>query len=163
VRERRFCKLLRKHYPEIDIVGFDKYKDKSFDYTTVFNSFYEVDLSEEWPSVNYKQFDFVLLLDVLEHLVDPQDVLVNLAKLLKPDAKIIISLPNFHNYSNLVEIVMTKRFHYKESGILDKTHVRFYGEQDARELIENNFKISEFVPHHLNPRTFLVGSCKLFW
>jgi 2-polyprenyl-3-methyl-5-hydroxy-6-metoxy-1,4-benzoquinol methylase len=150
-----FSKLLRAHYPEINIVGFDKYRDKSFDYDAVFDNFFEVDLSEKWPSINYEKFDFVFLLDVLEHLIAPQDVLLNLRSLLNPNAKIIISLPNFHYYSNLLELVKTKRFQYKDSGILDRTHLRFYGEQDARQLIEDIFKIEGYLPHHLYPLTFL--------
>lgn len=147
--------ILRRHYPELRIVGFDKYKDDSFDYAKIFESFYNVDLSGEWPDIDYSAFDLVLLLDVLEHLVDPEAVLANLSRLAAKGTRVIVSLPNFHAYSNLYEIVKTRRFPYKDSGILDRTHLRFYGQDDARDLISPHFAVDKFLPHHLHPRSRL--------
>lgn len=147
--------MLLDHFPALKIVGFDKYKDDSFNYKNVFESFHNVDLSDEWPKIDYSVFDLVLILDVLEHLVDPDAVLAKLALLLAQGTRVIISLPNFHAYSNLYEIARTGRFRYKDSGILDRTHLRFYGQEDARDLIKPYFEIDSFMPHYLQPRNSL--------
>jgi len=149
------ARILTHRYPDVKVVGFDKYIDDTFDYNSAFESFHQVDLSHDLPLFDYSKFDLVLMLDVLEHLAEPEKILENLSKVLNQNVNIIISLPNFHSYSNLIEIIKTGRFKYKESGILDKTHLRFYGQRDARELIEKYFDINEFFPHHLHPRSFI--------
>lgn len=147
--------MLRQNFNEVSIVGFDKYKDDTFNYNDIFKSFYNFDLSNEWPDIDYSIFDYVLILDVLEHLVDPGEVLAKLARILTKGARVIISLPNFHAYSNLYEIIKSGRFPYKESGILDRTHLRFYGKEDARDLIRAHFDINTLMHHYLPPRSQL--------
>lgn len=147
--------MLLHRFPELRIVGFDKFKDDSFDYAKVFESFHNLDLEDRWPDIDYSSFDLVLLLDVLEHLADPQLVLAKLSRHLAKGTRVIVSLPNFHAYGNLYEIVKTGRFPYKESGILDRTHLRFYGQDDARDLLKPYFSIERFMPHHLQPRSWI--------
>ncbi|WP_223065952.1 bifunctional glycosyltransferase family 2 protein/class I SAM-dependent methyltransferase [Paenibacillus caui] len=71
-----------------------------------------------------KHFDYILLPDVLEHLTDPWNVLRNLVVYLKDNGKIIASIPNVMHYSVLKE-VLNGRW-YKDSGIMDNTHLRFF-------------------------------------
>lgn len=149
------ARMLRNNYHALEIVGFDKYKDESFNYTEIFESFHNFDLSDIWPNIDYSTFDVVLLLDVLEHLIDPESVLKKLSKLIPKKTQVIISLPNFSYYSNLYEIIRKGRFEYKDSGILDRTHLHFYGQADARDLIEKYFSINAYMPHHLKPRSRL--------
>jgi len=145
--------MLRQNYPETKIVGFDKFREEGFDYSERFESFHNLDLTDSWPALDYTSFDLVLLLDVLEHLVSPQEVLGKLSSRLAKGTRVIVSLPNFHAYGNLYEIVKTGRFQYRDSGILDRTHIRFYGQDDARDLIKPYFSIDRFLPHHLQPRS----------
>lgn len=144
---------LQHHFGALSITGFDKYRDDAFDYSRVFDVFHNVDLMEEWPAIDYTSFDLVLLLDVLEHLTEPEAILRRLSKLVSPQARVIISLPNFHFYSNLYEIIRSGRFQYKDSGILDRTHVRFFGFEDAREMISGHFDIETHIPFQLNRTT----------
>jgi len=143
---------LRQSYKDLSISGFDKYKDDTFDYAKMFDTFhnFDLDLDGQWPEIDYSAFDLVLLLDVLEHLVDPRVVLRKLSQLISPSAKLMISLPNFHFYSNLYEIVKSGRFQYRDSGILDRTHLRFFGQVDAREMISEYFSVEKFMPHQLH-------------
>jgi len=149
------AKMLRQKYPGLHVVGFDKYVDESFNYSDYFSEFHNLDLLGEWPEIDYTNFDLVLLLDILEHLTDPHVVLLKLSKVLKTGTNVIISLPNFHHYSNLVDIIKTGRFKYRESGILDHTHFRFFGREDARDLIAPYFEIKAIAPHYLQPRGWL--------
>ena len=72
-----------------------------------------------------RDVDTVLLLDVLEHMVNPWDELAFLARHLPPQAQLIVSLPNVGHLSVLQELA-TGMFRYQPTGILDVTHLRFF-------------------------------------
>ena len=84
-----------------------------------------------------KQFDRVLLLDVLEHLRHPEQILRQSHEVLKRDGLLIVSVPNIANiYIRLT--LLLGRFDYSERGLLDKTHLRFFTRKTARKLLESN-------------------------
>ena len=64
-------------------------------------AYYRADLEEGLEGVveqlNGKRFSCVLLLDVLEHLRYPERILAQCHKLLRPDGRIIVSVPNIAN------------------------------------------------------------------
>lgn len=70
-------------------------------------------------------FDYIIFGDVLEHLHNPQKVLKEIRKYLKPSGFILASIPNILHYSVILEL-LRGRFSYKDSGILDRTHLRFF-------------------------------------
>lgn len=81
-------------------------------------------------------FDLILLLDVLEHLLDPWTVLKKLvAGHLAPEGRVIVSLPNARHFSLVIPLLFGK-FDYKERGILDKTHLRFFTRDSATKLLQ---------------------------
>jgi hypothetical protein len=71
---------------------------------------------------------------VLEHLTDPWQILKKAVTLLAPGGNIIIALPNISNAENRFRM-MFGQFEYAEIGVMDKTHLRFFNQQTARELI----------------------------
>lgn len=83
------------------------------------------------------KFDLVLALDVLEHLPDPQKTLSRVRDALLPGGSVIISVPNVAHYSVSLPLLLRRRFRYEEAGILDRTHLRFFVEDTAVELIRN--------------------------
>jgi ubiquinone/menaquinone biosynthesis C-methylase UbiE len=80
-------------------------------------------------------FDVLLCADFLEHTRDPWQTLEKLARWLAPQGALIVSLPNLRHLRPLVHIVLD-RFEYEESGILDRTHLRFFTRSSMRSLIE---------------------------
>ena len=90
-------------------------------------------LNREIPEIQ-GPFDAILYGDVLEHLIDPLRVLVELDRALAPDGFVIISVPNIaHLYIRL--LLLLGRFDYLDRGILDNTHLRFFTERSLRTLI----------------------------
>ncbi|HEY1494870.1 MAG TPA: bifunctional glycosyltransferase/class I SAM-dependent methyltransferase [Candidatus Solibacter sp.] len=81
------------------------------------------------------RFDRVLLLDVLEHLVEPDRLLAGVAGALKPTGRLVVSLPNVANISVRLALLFG-RFNYVERGILDRTHLHFYTRKTSRALLE---------------------------
>jgi 2-polyprenyl-3-methyl-5-hydroxy-6-metoxy-1,4-benzoquinol methylase len=74
---------------------------------------------------------------VLEHLLDPWMVLEYLQTFLKKDGHLIVSLPNIKEYTALKKIVINGDFQYAASGILDKTHLRFFCRKNIVSLVNN--------------------------
>jgi 2-polyprenyl-3-methyl-5-hydroxy-6-metoxy-1,4-benzoquinol methylase len=84
-------------------------------------------------------FDCIVFNDVLEHMIDPWSILRGSRRFLKKNQSwIVASIPNFRNWHNIIEIVVKKEFLYRESGILDKTHYRFFTERSIRTLFNTS-------------------------
>jgi methionine biosynthesis protein MetW len=101
------------------------------------------------------QFDHIIFGDVLEHLIDPMAVLIASRSLLRPSGNIIVSLPNIVSLHARATIALGI-WRYHESGIFDKTHLRFYSVKTGRELLrEAGYRITheDFV----GPLTFHGG------
>ena len=93
-----------------------------------------------------ERFDVVLMGDVLEHLVYPDEVLRSVRQLLLPGGVIIVSLPNVVFWSQRLKTIFG-RFDYQSIGLLDCTHLRFFTLRTALALIENSgYRILEFYP-----------------
>ncbi len=76
------------------------------------------------------QFDLVLCLDVLEHLVDPWRVVNRLHAIMPERGYLLASIPNVQNYRIACRSV-AGTWHYKRSGLFDRTHLRYFGRQSA--------------------------------
>lgn len=92
-----------------------------------------------------KKFDYILLLDVIEHIKNPEKVISLLKPLLKKGGKMIISTPNIAFISIRLALFFG-RFEYQKMGIMDENHIRFYTKKTFLQLIkECGLKIEEFV------------------
>jgi 2-polyprenyl-3-methyl-5-hydroxy-6-metoxy-1,4-benzoquinol methylase len=91
-------------------------------------------------------FDIVLLGDVLEHLVMPNETLLQLGDVLKSDGALVISLPNVVHWVTRLKILWGQ-FDYEPCGTLDHTHLRFFTAKTASALIESaGYRITRFHP-----------------
>lgn len=72
-----------------------------------------------------ERYDVLVFADVIEHLVNPADVLKRVGKLLKPNGSIVFSVPNMAHVSLRLSL-LEGNFKYTEVGLLDKTHLHFY-------------------------------------
>jgi 2-polyprenyl-3-methyl-5-hydroxy-6-metoxy-1,4-benzoquinol methylase len=91
-----------------------------------------------------KTYDLILLLDVLEHLPDPTETLQKLTKLLNPEGRVIVSVPNIAHLSVSIPLLLQRRFDYQQAGILDRTHLRFFVEGTAIKLLNDaNLNVTE--------------------
>lgn len=81
-------------------------------------------------------FDVVLLLDVLEHLVDPAAVLGRALDWLAPGGRVVVSVPNVAHAA--VRLAMLQgRFPRTDVGLLDRTHLQFFDETQLRALLSD--------------------------
>ncbi|MGZ7080200.1 MAG: class I SAM-dependent methyltransferase [Thermoanaerobaculia bacterium] len=80
--------------------------------------------------------DAIVLADVLEHLRDAPGLLTLVRESLARDGKIFVSVPNIANITVRIGLLLGV-FEYRERGILDNTHLRFYTLRTIRQEIEN--------------------------
>lgn len=82
-----------------------------------------------------EQFDVIIFADVLEHLPWPVGVLRRYLRWLAPEGSVIISLPNVGLWSVRLAHLFG-RWEYDDTGVLDRTHLRFFTRRSARWLLE---------------------------
>ncbi|MEY2952545.1 MAG: hypothetical protein RLZZ401_632, partial [Pseudomonadota bacterium] len=70
-------------------------------------------------------YDAIVCADVLEHLKAPERVLAACQALLAPGGTLLISIPNAA-YCGLIGELLAGDFKYREEGLLDSTHLRFF-------------------------------------
>jgi 2-polyprenyl-3-methyl-5-hydroxy-6-metoxy-1,4-benzoquinol methylase len=78
--------------------------------------------------------DLVLCLDVLEHMVDPWALIKRVSALIAPGGRLILSVPNIRNFKFIMRLLFQGDFHYRDFGLLDRTHLRFFVRETAVEL-----------------------------
>ena len=81
-------------------------------------------------------YDLILCLDVLEHMIDPWQFTDRASMLLKPGGCLIASIPNMRTAVVMAKLLFKGRFRYHDaSGILDRTHLRYFTRESALELM----------------------------
>lgn len=95
----------------------------------------EIELKNYYP---FKYFDCIVFADVLEHLKDPWKVLNKLTKFLSEDGIVIASIPNIRHWDTIFNLVFKGYWPYRERGIHDKTHLRFFTLKNIRELFRSS-------------------------
>ena len=98
-----------------------------------------------------KRFDCILFADVLEHLIDPLEVLKKTRKFLKTDGSVIASIPNVQ-YLGLVSQLVEGNWTYQDEGILDRTHLRFFTYHEIIKLFDEAGYIISSINETLDPQ-----------
>jgi 2-polyprenyl-3-methyl-5-hydroxy-6-metoxy-1,4-benzoquinol methylase len=82
-----------------------------------------------------ERFDVIILSDVVEHLYNPWRTIASLRGNLTMDGRLLISVPNLQNV-RYVSAVVSGRFYYEESGLMDVTHIRFFSAETLTSLVQ---------------------------
>jgi glycosyltransferase involved in cell wall biosynthesis len=131
--------LFEKH---CDVTGIDQYRPPDDAHVS---NFVQADLNSAELPVDTGAFDYVLLLDVIEHLSSPEKFVESLRNSRRQDrdTRVIVSTGN-------VAFVITRFmllsgfFNYGARGILDLTHTRLFTFSTIRKLFEQaNYRIEE--------------------
>ena len=102
---------------------------------------------------NKEKFDVLVAADVLEHVYTPSAVLQGMKTLLDDNGYMVISLPHA-GHSVIHACLFDEDFEYNDFGLLDRTHIRFFGIKNIQNLFDDSgLKIvhAEFVvrnPEH---------------
>jgi 2-polyprenyl-3-methyl-5-hydroxy-6-metoxy-1,4-benzoquinol methylase len=76
------------------------------------------------------EFDLILCLDVLEHLVDPWRVVSRLHAIMPEGGYLLASIPNVQNYRIAIRSI-SGQWSYRSTGLFDRTHLRYFARKSA--------------------------------
>src|SRR5436190_231566 len=106
----------------------------------------ELDLEAE---LGGERFDAVLFADVLEHLRDPASLLRRVRQFVGESGVVIASFPNIAHASVRLAL-LGGSFQYREEGLLDAGHLRFFTREGVQDLFESSgFLITQWVRRRL--------------
>ena len=116
------------------------------------------DAIESLDEIPEYYFDCIILFDILEHLTDPYSLLLALKTKLTDKGVIIASIPNIRYYRTLSQLVIHGNWDYKDHGILDKTHLRFFTYKSIVKMLNRlDYKILKMEGiHPTSSRTFKI-------
>lgn len=126
LKEKLKCSVYAVELDEDAAAECSKYTEK-----IIIGDIEEGNWAEE---LNGKLFDGIIFADVLEHLRNPEKVLELVKHFLKKSGSIYISIPNITHNSILINMINNK-FNYTPTGILDETHLHFWGYDNLLELV----------------------------
>ncbi len=96
---------------------------------------YEVNLESEGLRKIQGKFTAVFFGDVIEHVRNAPELLIQASELLEAGGRVIVSTPNFVHVKNRARVLFG-RFEYRDAGLLDRTHVHFYTKRTLYGLLE---------------------------
>jgi O-antigen biosynthesis protein len=106
----------------------------------------ELDLEAE---LDGERFDAVLFADVLEHLRDPAALLQRVRQFVAEGGVVIASIPNVAHASVRLAL-LGGSFRYREQGLLDETHLRFFTREGVQDLFESSgYLITQWLRRRL--------------
>ena len=101
------------------------------------DEFIQHDLNEGIPPVSLENYDFVLMLDVIEHLLSPEQFVDHLKAAARhaPNTTLIVSTGNI-GFVIARFMLLFGQFNYGKRGILDITHTRLFTFGTLKRLFE---------------------------
>ena len=85
--------------------------------------------------IKREKFDMVVFSDILEHVYDPMCLIRNALPLMKENAIMLVSVPNTANWLNRLKLLFGN-WEYTVSGMMDRTHIRFFTLKSLKRLIK---------------------------
>jgi len=87
------------------------------------------------------EFDLVCFNDVLEHVVDPWELLRSTKRFLSPTGQILAAIPSVQ-FAPVVWQLIRGRWDYADTGTLDRTHLRFFTRATMLEMFaDSGFRV----------------------
>lgn len=96
-------------------------------------------------------FDHVIFGDVLEHLYEPQRVLAQAVRCLRPGGSALVCIPNVQHWSVMAQLI---RGHWpqQDAGLFDRTHIRWFALSDMRGLLQQTgLVVEKIIPRVFKP------------
>lgn len=131
-----FGAALKQERPDMEVVGVEYNRKAALHAARRLDVVLQGSI-DDMPDFPYPHgyFDCFVFGDVLEHLPDPEQTLINLLPYLKAGGHIVLSLPNVRHYEVVWDLLVNGKWTYLDAGILDRTHLRFFTYQEIVAMI----------------------------
>jgi len=128
-------KELKKTYPKLDLYGVEHAKEASQSSQEILKLLQcnIENIAFIKRKLKTQKFDVIIFSDVLEHLYDPVGIINSYKSLLKQNGSIVLTVPNIANIFSRIALLFGY-FNYNETGVMDKTHIRFFNRKNLKEL-----------------------------
>lgn len=80
-------------------------------------------------------FNLVVCNDVIEHMNDHDAFLEEISSYMRPGGYLVGSVPNVRHITALMKLLVGRDWPYKDDGILDRTHLRFFTERSLNRAL----------------------------
>jgi len=129
---------LLKEFGNCRVTGLEIDREAIKKLTPFCERVYEANLNDPaWPDLLSEEppFEVLVAADVLEHVYNPLEVLQALAALSGEKGQIVISLPHV-GHNAIISCLLNEDFEYRDWGLLDRTHIRFFGLKNMQLLFD---------------------------
>jgi 2-polyprenyl-3-methyl-5-hydroxy-6-metoxy-1,4-benzoquinol methylase len=98
-------------------------------------------------------FDLIVLNDVLEHFLEPGELLRSYSKRLTSGGSFFLTVPNVRHWSVVAPLLLRGQWEYADWGILDRTHFRFYTRRSLEAMVQSFGLGVRACTMHIDPGT----------
>lgn len=105
------------------------------------------DLNAAFLPYRENSFDCITCLEVLEHLIDPLNLLKNLKRILRPEGQLVLTTPNFRYFRNVAKLIFKGKFPHTtgDDFVWGGGHLHYFTRKDLGGLLaEAGFERIEF-------------------
>ena len=121
----------------------------------------QLDLNKDSIPFSQEKFDYILLLDILEHVVDPRKILLDAKSRLSPNGKLVVSLPNDYHILNKIRFIFNK--HLTEDPFHPFGHLHYFPIKSGEIFLKKaGFRVLKRVKMPPTKPLFLPQSLKNF-
>ncbi|MGA7750993.1 MAG: class I SAM-dependent methyltransferase [Gallionella sp.] len=104
-------------------------------------AFEKVDISQPLPDTYHKQFDAVVSVEVIEHLLLPRNLINNALLAMRPGATLVLTTP-YHGYLKNLAIAALNGFDAHWHPLRDFGHIKFFSKRTLGLLLKE-FPLTE--------------------
>jgi 2-polyprenyl-3-methyl-5-hydroxy-6-metoxy-1,4-benzoquinol methylase len=109
-------------------------------------------------------FDCIIFNDVLEHMIDPWAALGAAKRYLTKQGWVIASIPNIRYLPILYRLLVRGEWKYTPTGVLDKTHLRFFTKKSMIEMFNDaGYEILQIEGIYPYPKWYITALELLTW
>ncbi len=138
--EGALCAAYRRVNPSVLWFGVDSNRE-ALDNTPEEMQVWCADLNETFGARDFmsesleREIDCVICGDVLEHLINPMETLRACTEHVKSGAQVLACIPNVQHWT-VIRDLLDGKWDYTDSGLLDRTHLRFFTLKSIREMFD---------------------------
>jgi 2-polyprenyl-3-methyl-5-hydroxy-6-metoxy-1,4-benzoquinol methylase len=130
-------KSIKRNFPEVIIDGIELNPHSRDFLLDIYNNVSIGNIEFLDFSKIDNEYDLIIIADVLEHLYDPWRILNLLHEKLSDNGNVIVSVPNLRNSGILFNLIVRGRFEYAESGLMDRTHIRWFTRHEIIQALDD--------------------------